>query len=367
MLARAGACWCMPLTVLSVAYPFAAVGPDAVGGSEQVLAELDRELVSSGNTSLVVACFGSQTAGRLFPVSLPDNDFLDEVDRRAINTQFKNTIERVLATYPVDLIHMHGLNFYEYIPATSVPILVTLHLPISWYPQEVLHRCHRTLQLQCVSETQRLSCPPQLRDVPVVTNGVAIPHTLKSSKSDFAIALGRVCPEKNQHAALEAGSLAHTRVLLGGQVFPYKDHQRYFEEKLAPLLKSNGSGVSHEFLGPLAPAQKQDLLASAKCLLHPTVAPETSSLVAMEAMAAGTPVIAYRSGALPEIVEHGETGFLVDGVKEMADAIGKVDTIHPETCRAVAARRFSKARMVESYLRLYRTLVQNRRAEEQCV
>jgi len=115
--------------------------------------------------------------------------------------------------------------------------------------------------------------------------------------------------------------------------------------------------VRHEFLGSVGAARRQELLAGAKCLLHPTLAPDTSSLVAMEAMAAGTPVIAYRSGALPEIVEHGVTGFMVDNVAEMAEAIRNVDRISPEVCRRTAERRFRKECMVDKYFDLYRAMV----------
>jgi glycosyltransferase involved in cell wall biosynthesis len=208
-----------------------------------------------------------------------------------------------------------------------------------------------------VSETQRRSCPPELRDSPVILNGVALPACLES-KSDFALTLGRICPEKNQHEALEAGSLAGVRVLLGGQVFPYQDHRTYFYERIVPLLNGHDSGMLHEFLGPLAPLRKQQLLGAARCLLHPTLAPESSSLVAMEALAAGTPVIAYPSGALPEIVDDGVTGFLVHNVEEMASAMNRVDEIRPEDCRDVARQRFSRERMIQDYFQLYSVMTE---------
>jgi glycosyltransferase involved in cell wall biosynthesis len=173
--------------------------------------------------------------------------------------------------------------------------------------------------------------------------------------------MGRICPEKNAHAALEAGTLAGTRVLLAGQVFPYGEHRQYFNEKIEPLLQGG-----HTFLGPVSAEAKHDLLARAKCLLHPTLAPETSSLAAMEAMAAGTPVIAYRSGALPEIVEDGVTGFLVGSVEEMAGAIRSVGAISPAACRSAAERRFSKERMAHQYFELYNSLVQRADGQAAC-
>lgn len=350
----------MPLTVLSIAYPFSPTGPRAVGGAEQILSDLDRALVSAGHVSLVVACEGSQAARKLYSAPLPGG-LLNDVDRLWSRNQFQAAIDRALSSHRVDLIHMHGLNFHEYKLPANIPVLVTLHLPIAWYPQDVWTKYGGNVQFQCVSETQRRTCPPELRNAALVTNGVTQPE--RTGKiGDFAIALGRICPEKNLHVALEAGTLANTRVLLGGSVFPYPAHEQYFREKIEPLLGAEAPG--HAFLGPLLPERKQHLLAQAKCLLHPTRAPETSSLVAMEALAAGTPVIAYRSGALPEIIEDGVTGFLVDSAEEMATAIGKVRSIDPEVCRSTARRRFSRERMVRDYFDLYSQLTQTRRPEK---
>jgi glycosyltransferase involved in cell wall biosynthesis len=343
----------MPLTVLSIAYPFAPTGLDAVGGAEQILSDLDQALVSAGHTSLVVACEGSQAAGTLFAGPLP-GELLNDSERRWATSQFQAAIDRALSFHRVDLVQMHGLDFHEYKLPSNIPVLVTLHLPITWYPKEFWNKYGSNVQFQCVSETQRRTCAPELRDLLVVENGVELPPIAEKT-GDFAIALGRICPEKNMHVALEAGTLANIRVLLGGHVFPYPSHIQYFKEKIRPLLGFEGTG--HAFLGPLVSQRKQQLLAQANCLLHPTLAPETSSLVAMEALAAGTPVIAYRSGALPEIVEDGVTGFLVESAEEMAAAIRKVHTISPQVCRATAERRFSRDRMVKEYFDLYRRLI----------
>jgi glycosyltransferase involved in cell wall biosynthesis len=278
--------------------------------------------------------------------------------------QRQASLERILSRRQVDLIHMHGLDFYEYKLPGNVPVLVTLHLPVSWYPKEIWGRYAGMVRFQCVSETQRLSCPAELRDAPVILNGVAPPASLEK-KSDYAMTLGRICPEKNQHEALEAGYLAGVRVLVGGQVFPYQDHRTYFYKEVMPLLRQHGPMVQHEFLGPLAPLRKQELLARARCLLHPTLAPETSSLVAMEALAAGTPVIAYPSGALTEIVDEGVTGFLVRNVEEMAAAIARVREIRPENCRAAARERFSREQMIQGYFQLYAEMTRGRVPERQ--
>ena len=325
-----------------------------MGGAEQILGDLDQALVEQGHRSLVMACEGSQAAGVLYSSPTPEGA-CDSSDRSWFRSRSQAVLDRVLRTERVDLIHMHGLDFHEYTLPRDIPVLVTLHMPICWYPKNVWALCGQNIWFQCVSKAQRAGCPRELRDAMVITNGVSLPK-VREQKREFAMALGRICPEKNVHEALEAGTKAAVPVLLGGDVFPYRTHVEYFHHRVEPLLQCAETGVDHRFLGPLGPERKERLLGQAKCLLHPTLAPETSSLVAMEALAAGTPVIAYRSGALPEIVEDGVTGFLVNNVEEMAAAIQRVDDIRPEDCRAAAEGRFSKERMVREYMGVYRSL-----------
>jgi glycosyltransferase involved in cell wall biosynthesis len=347
------------MNILNVAYPFAPVGPCAVGGAEQILTAVDKALVASGACSFVIACEGSDPAGELFPVPQPQCRYLDAAGKQWCHSQVQRTITQVLASHRVDLVHLHGLNFYEYRLPAEIPVVVTLHLPLAWYPPHAFEAPRSGWNFVCVSESQRRSYPLELLSPRLIENGVPIPSSDFVPKQPFALTLARICPEKNVHEALQAGTLADTPVYIGGQVFPYLEHERYFAEKIEPLLKSS-SPAEHIFLGALPPQRKQELLAKARCLLHPTLAPETSSLVAMEAMAAGTPVIAYRSGALPEIVQDGVTGFLVNDVREMAEAIRRVHTLSPAACRAYAESRFSVQHMTRRYLALYEERIRQR-------
>ena len=345
-----------PLTVLSIAYTFAPVGPQAVGGAEQILTDLDHALTHAGHTSLVVACQGSEAAGTLYPTPLPPG-LLDDLTRTAHIPKVQAAIDAALQSNPVDLLHLHGIDFHHLQLPSNLPVLVTLHMPPSWYPRHIWSTYGPNVHFQCVSETQRKSCPTSHQHIPVIENGVALPPLDPNfPPEDFALALGRICPEKNLHTALEAGTLANTPVLLGGQVFPYATHLDYFHQHLQPLLAPPSP---HRYLGPLHPTHKHSLLQRARCLLLPTLAPETSSLVAMEALAAGTPVIAYPSGALPEILDPGTTGLFVTTAAEMADAIHQVSRLDRKACRRSAERRFSLTRMTVQYLHLYQHLVSN--------
>ena len=343
----------MALTVLSVAYPFACVGPGAVGGAEQVLRALDRALVAAGHRSLVVACEGSRIAGTLMPVPAPP-DRIDEAAFVARHATVRRILGEALTRRPVDLVHLHGLDFPAYLPPPGVPALATLHLPPDWYPPEMFVPSRPDTHLVCVSASQQRACPPGARLLPHIGNGVDVDRlSARLTKRRFALTLGRVCPEKGIHYALEAAWRAGLPLLIAGRVFPYEAHERYFTAEVWPRL-----GRRNRFLGLVGGARKRRLLAAARCLLVPSLAPETSSLVAMEAIAAGTPVVAFRSGALAEIVEHGVTGFLVEpgDVAGMADAMHAAGTLAPEACRAAARARFPLERMTVRYLDLYRRL-----------
>ena len=251
---------------------------------------------------------------------------------------------------------MHGLDFHAYMPPAGVPVLVTLHLPPDWYPEAVFSPKRPQTWLHCVSASQQSHCPPSNALLPYIPNGVPLErlHT-RVAKRGYALALGRICPEKGYHLALDAAVKARVPLVLAGELFRYREHEEYFAGEILPRLQ-NGT---RRFIGPVGTPRKRRLLAGARCLLIPSLVEETSSLVAMEALACGTPVIAFPAGALGEIVEHGRTGFLVSDEHEMAEAIARADEIDPEECRRVACERFSGERMVAQYMDRYQRLAQS--------
>lgn len=341
----------MGLTILNVAYVFAPVGPDTAGGAEQVLAALDRALVAAGHRSLVIACAGSKTAGELLATAPLPAKFTEELRHRA-QQEHRQRIEQTLRQWPVDLVHCHGHDFAEYLPPPGVPTLVTLHLPVDHYPRAALSERRPGRYFNCVSASHRRSFPANEAMLPEIPNGVPVRELQgRHAKRKFALALGRICPEKGFHHALDAAALARVPLLIAGRVFPYPDHEEYFAEKIRPRL-----GPQARFLGNLDFARKRRYLTTARCLLMPSLIAETSSLVAMEAIACGTPVVAFPVGALPDLIEPGVTGFLVDDTQQMAEAIQASGSIDRERCREVARRRFSLKRMVESYFGYYRRL-----------
>jgi glycosyltransferase involved in cell wall biosynthesis len=346
------------LTILNVAYPFAPVGPGAVGGAEQILYQIDRALVAAGHRSIVIASEGSQTAGVLLPTPRV-NGIIGGDHAETARKRHRHAIVAALARWPIDLIHLHGVDFYSYMPPPGVPALATLHLPIGWYPKEALQPARSNTWLHCVSRSQHedQASNPQL--LAPIENGVPASLFLsRHAKRRFALMLGRICPEKGVHHAIGAAKRAGVPLLIAGEVFPYAAHQRYFREEVEPRLDR-----WRRFIGPAGLQRKRRLLAAAQCLLVPSLAAETSCLVAREAMASGTPVVAFARGALTGLVEHGRTGFLVQDETQMTEAIGKAALLDRDHCRQAAQMHSSLERMIQQYFHVYQRLYRGKPVE----
>jgi glycosyltransferase involved in cell wall biosynthesis len=341
----------MALRVLNVAYPFAPVGPDAVGGAEQVLSQLDEALGRSGHRSILIACEGSRSAGFHVPVPRVSGD-LQQPEIEAAQRRHLDAITVALARWPIDVVHLHGVDFHAYLPQDGPPVLVTLHLPIECYPTDAFTPHRPNVWFNCVSRSQHATSPPNVQMLPAIENGIADHFfAVAGTKRNFALMLARICPEKGVHFAIEAAKRAGIPLIVGGEVFPYLAHRRYFERMVEPALDRQ-----RRFVGPVGLSRKRRLLAMARCVLVPSLASETSSLVAREALACGTPVIAFARGALVETIEDGQTGFLVQDEIQMAQAITRVSELDSEVCRRSARQRFSFEKMTQSYLSIYRML-----------
>jgi glycosyltransferase involved in cell wall biosynthesis len=279
---------------------------------------------------------------------------IDDAAQRAAHARYRRKIAQLTSALRIDAIHVHGVDYAAYLPPPGPPLVVTLHLPAAFYPRAAFEQSRPRTTFVCSSESQRQALP-RLDDVRVVGNGVCLdafaPSTQPIGDRRYVLVVSRICPEKGVHLALEAARRADVDLVLAGEVFPYEEHVRYYKDRVAPLLDERRRNV-----GPVRLADRRALLAGARCLLVPSLAEETSSPVAMEALASGRPVIAFRAGALPEIIEHGRTGFIVADVDEMARAIGWASELSPEACRRAAELRFDGRAMCGSYLALYAEL-----------
>jgi glycosyltransferase involved in cell wall biosynthesis len=343
------------MKILSVAYPFAPVRNDTAGGAEQVLCLLDQALSRTGHQSYVVACEGSEVCGELMAIPFREAGSDLEVQRRTW-ANCRLAIAAAVEKWKPDLVHLYGIDFPEYLPARGVPVIATLHLPPSWYDAGVFAMERPGTWIHCVSRSQEEACPKSANLLPFIANGVpdlleGVPAEHKGRRR-WALSMGRICPEKGYDRAFTASAVAGVPFVLAGQVYGYEAHQKYFREEILPKC-----GRRARFIGTAGPGMKRRLLTGARCLLVPSLAPETSSLVAMEAGMCGTPVVAFRAGALPEIVQDGVTGFLVDDVQQMAEAIPECSRLDPVACRSFALTRFSAVGMFSDYLRMYESLI----------
>jgi glycosyltransferase involved in cell wall biosynthesis len=237
------------------------------------------------------------------------------------------------------------------------PIVHTLHGPFTPQALMLYSRIARHLWFVAISESQRSLGPPDLRWAGVVYNGIAIEqYPYREDKDDFLFFLGRADEEKAPDLAVQAARKAGRRLVMCATRKNERE-QHYWAERVEPLL-----GDDVEVYGECTHEQKADFLARAAALLFPIQWPEPFGLVMTEAMACGTPVVAWRNGAVPEVVDDGVTGFVVDSMDEMVQAIGRVGELDPRAARARVEERFSAAAMVAGYERAYERVLAAQRA-----
>jgi glycosyltransferase involved in cell wall biosynthesis len=340
-------------SILFVAYPMLPVSNSSCGGAEQMLWSLERELALRGVNTAVAACAGSRVHGELLATGAAPRE-PDRFEGRA--GEHSQAVLEFCRRRNFSLVHDKSGHFWPHASAVAAPVLATLHLPRSFYPAGLFESVPPNVFFNCVSESQAES----FRDLPnflgVVPNGIALDRFsrrdgLPRSKRRYLLWMGRICPEKGTHLALDVARQARMKLIIAGAVYPFSWHRQYFEREVRPRLQAAGEMAELVEAPPFA--RKLELLRGARAVLIPTLAPETSSLVAMEAMACGAPVLAFANGALPEVIAHGTTGFLVKDVYEMAGAIGEADRINPRQCRAHVEAHFSASRMANDYQRFY--------------
>ncbi len=232
----------MPLTIVNVAYPIIPISGDTVGGTEQIVALIDEGLVRHGHRSIVIAAEGSRVAGTL--VTTPAAVGSEPIDWDKAYAIHRQTLARVLAEFPVDIIHLHGVDFHTYLSGTKLPVLVTLHLPWFNYPADIASPARPHTFVNCVSRYARGNYDPNAH-MPIILGGIALDRfTPGPLREDFVFTLGRIVPEKGYHLALDAAHEAGFPLVLAGKVPPFPEAQAYFEQEIQPRLDS--SGVSSE-------------------------------------------------------------------------------------------------------------------------
>lgn len=339
------------MRIAQVAPLYESVPPKLYGGTERVVSYLTEELVHEGHDVTLFASSDSLTEARLVPACEQSLRLApDCVDPLAHHVLL---VERVLAEKEnFDLIHFH--IDYLHFPRSrneDVPTLTTLHGRLDIPDLVPLYQCFRDMPVVSISDSQRDPLP-WLNWRRTVYHGLpAKSLQYHAGPGKYLAFLGRISPEKGLDQAIAIAQRSGIELKIAAKVD--RADQAYFDETIKPLLKTPGI----EFVGEIGHAEKGDFLGGAIALLCPIQWPEPFGLVMIEAMACGTPVIAYPRGSVPELVEDGVSGFVVENVRQAARAAMAAPALSRTRCREYFERRFTAARMCDDYLAVYRQLL----------
>ena len=345
-----------PRTVLHIAQvapPYESVPPRAYGGTERVIDALTRELVRRGHHVTLFASGDSTVPCDELVPTVPASVRAAATPDAALGYAASTVLSVLAREREFDIIHGH-LDFAGLAMAARslVPVVSTFHgrLDGPWATTAL------TLAgpgLVAISRAQA-DAQRDVRWAGVVHNGLDLSDSpFERRRNDDLVFVGRITPEKGVVDAIEVARISGRRLLIVAKIGPSADEQAYAEGVFRPALER----ADTEFLGELPGVERDALLAVSYALLMPGAWPEPFGLTAIEALACGTPVIARRVGALPELVRHGVDGFLADDAAEMAHRLDEVDGLDRTAIRSSVLDRFSAARMASGYEAVYHDLL----------
>jgi len=340
------------LRIAQIAPLIESVPPKGYGGTERVVSVLTEELVKLGCDVTLYASGDSNTSARLRPI-IPRSLRLDPACEDGLPYHLLQIEQVVRDASRYDLIHFHGGMLHYTVARRLLPSSVTtLHGRLDLPDAPALLREFIEAPAISISLAQRRQLP-WLNWVGNVYHGYPPEMFEFSSRHEgYLVFLGRLCPEKRPDRAIRIAAEAGLKLKIAAKVDPVD--KAYFDALIRPMLKA----AHVEFLGEIGDREKQKLLGGALGALLPVDWPEPFGLTLIEAMACGTPTIAYAHGSIPEIIEHGVTGFVVRNRREAVDAVQHLYSLDRAAIRRRFAQRFSAARMVADYLAVYRTLAQ---------
>ena len=326
-----------------IAPPWLPVPPPAYGGTEAVIHGLIRGLAGSGHEVVLFAHPDSSSQAELRVAPDPAIGLIGEGPYE---------LAHVVAAYEslsdVDVIHDHTICGPLIGPARTVlPVVATHHGVFDDAARRIFADAARHVHLVAISECQASSAP-EVPVAAVVHHGVDVADVpLGAGDGGYLAYLGRMVPEKGAHRAIRIARDADRRLLIAAKMREPAE-QEFFDSEVRPLL-----GGDIEYIGELGTDEKQELLCGATALLNPIDWPEPFGMVMIESLACGTPVVARAVGAAPEIVAHGQVGFLGRTDKDLTKALARVDELDRLSCRTWAAHRFSLELMAKAYEECY--------------
>ncbi|WP_346355754.1 glycosyltransferase family 4 protein [Azotosporobacter soli] len=322
--------------------------PRHYGPWERVVSLLTEGLVQEGIDVTLYATGDSLTSATLRSVCETPYEENRKIDAKVWEALHIASIMEHATEF--DLIHNH----YDFLPLTysgliKTPLLTTIHGFSSTKIMPVYERYNKKTHYVSISDADR---SPTLDYVRTVHHGIDLAEfDFQKERGDYLVYFGRIHKDKGTREAIEVAKRAKMKLVLAGIV---QDHE-YYETQVKPQLNED-----IRYIGSVGPEQRNEVLGHACALLHPIHFAEPFGLSVVEAMACGTPVLAFKKGSMPEIIQNGVNGFLVDNVSEMAEKCKAVGALKREDCRKTVQDNFSQTRMVKDYIDVYKEILQER-------
>lgn len=333
------------------------IPPDKYGGTERVISALTEELVKRGHQVTLFASGDSQTSAKLVsicPRELPPRVIYEEKDK--VYDIYEHTawnVMNIALAYRMqdqfDVIHDHtAQNFPMSLALANVakkPVVITLHGAFT-KSTIALYTFFKNPYYVSISHAQS-QFAPNINYIGNVYHGLNMVHYPFSANPDsYLLYVGRISPEKGVHHAIHvAKRIGRPLIIAGGQDMNYKN---YISTAIQPHLSK-----MIRWIGEVDESTRNELMSKAYCTLHPITWPEPFGLTIIESMACGSPVVGFSIGSIPELIQNGKTGFVVNSVSEMVEAVKKIPSIDRSYCRSYALKRFTVEKMVDEYEKIY--------------
>jgi glycosyltransferase involved in cell wall biosynthesis len=342
------------MRIAQVAPLFESVPPKYYGGTERVVSYLTEELVRQGHEVTLFASGDSVTKARLVAAcrrSLRlDKRCIDQLSHQVLMLEdvFQRAAEFDIVHFHVDYLHF-PLSRRE-----RLTHVTTLHGRLDIPDLVPLYHEFPDMPVVSISNCQREPLPWANWQATVYHGVPADTYQFRAESGSYLAFLGRISPEKRVDRAIKIARQVRIPLKIAAKVD--RVDKDYFDGVIEPLLRDS----LVEFVGEIGEGEKDEFLGHAYALLFPIDWPEPFGLVMIEAMACGTPVIAYRSGAVPEVMEEGHTGFIVEGLEDAVEAVRRVPDLSRRRCREIFEQRFTAARMAHDYVQLYERLIKSK-------
>jgi glycosyltransferase involved in cell wall biosynthesis len=338
------------LKIAQIAPLYESVPPVTYGGTERVVSYLTEELVAQGQDVTLFASGDSQTSAKLVPGS-PRSLRLsgNSIDHLAHHIAMLDDVMRMAPEF--DVIHFH--IDYMHFPLSrycALPSLTTLHGRLDLPDLLPVYKKFPDAPLVSISLSQRKPMP-RVNWVGNISHGLPMDLlTFQPNAGDYLAFLGRISPEKRVDRAIEIARRAGMPLKIAAKID--KADREYYESTIKPLMRD----PNVEFIGEIGEHEKSEFLGNAYAYLFPIDWPEPFGLTMIEAMACGTPTIAFNCGSVKEVMQEGLTGFIVEDMDQAVAAVAKISTIERTACRNIFEKRYTAARMAEEYVGIYQSM-----------